>query len=179
MCQPPRYGDIGPANNESRMFIMVVILVSFTSVGNLLGRISAAVARSSPWRTWYVPQKNQPHIILAGAPQGYYLKFFAELFSEVTNKPTSCSKWSAFFCYRLLSLFFFFSLSLLLFRALSAFATSLHPRRLQIPTPQRFPRTKHLFQTKSYSPPTTFFLVSRCCRLSLGAMHVCMCGFFF
>ena len=78
-----RYGDIGPSNNESRMFIMVVILVSFTSVGRLLGRITAAIARSSPWRMWYVPQKKQPHIIMAGAPEGYYLKFFAELFSEV------------------------------------------------------------------------------------------------
>lgn len=90
------------------MFITVVILVSFTSVGNLLGRISAAVARSSPWRTWYVPQKKQPHIILAGAPQGYYLKFFAELFSEVSASFFISSQRSAlflllYFCSRLVS----------------------------------------------------------------------------
>ena len=89
------YGDIGPSNNTSRMFMCVVILVSFTSVGHLLGNISGAIARSSKWRTWYVPQKNQPHIILAGQPQGYYLKYFTELFSDTQRLkdepvPTIC-----------------------------------------------------------------------------------------
>lgn len=81
------YGDIGPSNNRSRLFMVVVILVAFSSVGTLAGNIGAALKRASKWRTWYVLQRDQPHIILAGAPQGYYLKFFAEVFSETQRLP--------------------------------------------------------------------------------------------
>lgn len=46
------YGDIGPSNNSSRMFIMVVILTGFASLGHILKNISDAAAKSSKWRTW-------------------------------------------------------------------------------------------------------------------------------
>jgi hypothetical protein len=68
------YGDIGPASTAARVFMMLVIIISFASVGKLVGDISHAAGKTNPWRTYYQRQKNQPHIILAGAPNGFYLK---------------------------------------------------------------------------------------------------------
>lgn len=76
------YGDIGPSNNASRMFVSAVIVINFSFLGRIIQNISDAAERSSKWRTHFVPQGKVPHIILAGAPHGYYLKFFSELFSD-------------------------------------------------------------------------------------------------
>ena len=77
------------------MFISLVIVVSFVSLGKIMGNIGEAMKKTKKWHTWYVPQNKRRHIILAGAPNGYYLKFFAEIFSdsqrgEGENIPSIC-----------------------------------------------------------------------------------------
>lgn len=76
------YGDIEPSSDISKIFVIIFVVAFFLVIPMSISKLQQLLSLTSPFRTPYVPQAGENHIVICGHVNdaGKLFRFFSEFF---------------------------------------------------------------------------------------------------
>lgn len=76
------YGDIKPSSDTSKIFVIIFVVAFFLVIPMSISKLQQLLSLTSPFRTPYMPQAGENHIVVCGHVNdaGKLFRFFSEFF---------------------------------------------------------------------------------------------------